>query len=135
MYASDVGLLWTMVKDHTVTKENWKLCVKVEHMWKQQHPNGKLTHDGLEHAYMFVALCLPIASCNQEHLKGIALDPWIPALEQGEQRSKGSTCKDIYFLPLQRYQPSSETPRSRLFDLIKKEKESKELKLTGERIS
>ncbi|GJR54861.1 hypothetical protein Tco_1405382 [Tanacetum coccineum] len=48
--------------------------------------NGKLTHVGLAHVYMFVAcivLCLLVASCSQEHLEGNALEPWIPALEQG----------------------------------------------------
>ncbi|GJR40663.1 retrovirus-related pol polyprotein from transposon TNT 1-94 [Tanacetum coccineum] len=36
-------------------------------------PNGKLTHVGIEHSYMFVGyvvLCLLVASCSQEHLEG-----------------------------------------------------------------
>nr|GEZ94271.1 hypothetical protein [Tanacetum cinerariifolium] len=55
----------------------------------------------------------------QEHREGNALDTWISALKQGEQRLRGSTSKDIYLLPLQRCQPSSERPRSRLFELTK----------------
>nr|GEU85943.1 hypothetical protein [Tanacetum cinerariifolium] len=57
---------------------------------KEESKDGKLTHVGLEHVYMFVAcvvLCLLVASCSQEHLKVNALDLWIHALEQGEQRS------------------------------------------------
>ncbi|GJW15853.1 hypothetical protein Tco_0019986 [Tanacetum coccineum] len=52
----------------------------------KKSPNGKLTHYGLAHVYMFVAcifLCLLVARCSQEHLEGDSLDPWIPALEQG----------------------------------------------------
>ncbi|GJX17239.1 hypothetical protein Tco_0218071 [Tanacetum coccineum] len=51
-------------------------------------PNGKLTHVGLAQVYMFVAcvvLCLLVARCSQEYLKGDTLNPWIIALEQGEQ--------------------------------------------------
>nr|GEX33498.1 hypothetical protein [Tanacetum cinerariifolium] len=53
--------------------------------------------------------CLMVANfatslkVSQAHCKGDALDPWISALEQREQRSRGITCKDIYFLPLERY--------------------------------
>ncbi|GJU42726.1 hypothetical protein Tco_1195683 [Tanacetum coccineum] len=43
-----------------------------------------------------------------------------PPRNKGEKQSRGSTCKDIYFLPLPRYQPSSEKPRSSLFDLMKR---------------
>ncbi|GKC64306.1 retrovirus-related pol polyprotein from transposon TNT 1-94 [Tanacetum coccineum] len=38
------------------------------------------------------------ARCSQEHLEGDALDPWIPTLEQGKQRSRGSIYNDIYSL-------------------------------------
>ncbi|GJV81533.1 hypothetical protein Tco_1517403 [Tanacetum coccineum] len=60
--------------------------IKMNDKGKEKFPNGKLTHFGLEHVYMFVAcvvLCLPVASCSQEHLEINALDPWIPILEQG----------------------------------------------------
>ncbi|GKD41449.1 hypothetical protein Tco_1261656 [Tanacetum coccineum] len=33
-----------------------------------------------------------------EHLDGDALDPWIPALEQGDERSRGSKYNGIYSL-------------------------------------
>ncbi|GJW68043.1 hypothetical protein Tco_0122467 [Tanacetum coccineum] len=56
-------------------------------------PNGKLTHVGLERMYMFV-LCLLVASCSQEHFKGNALDPRIPAL--GEKESKEQDAKKAY---------------------------------------
>nr|GEW70626.1 hypothetical protein [Tanacetum cinerariifolium] len=67
------------------------------------------------------SICLQIAlySLLLEDVECYALDPWILALEQREQRSKESTCHDIYSLPLQRYQPYHETPRSCLFDLTK----------------
>ncbi|GKC45421.1 hypothetical protein Tco_1063143 [Tanacetum coccineum] len=42
-----------------------------------------------------------------------------PPWNKAEQRSRGSTCKDIYSLPLQRYQPSNGRPKSCLFDLTK----------------
>ncbi|GJY78335.1 putative reverse transcriptase domain-containing protein [Tanacetum coccineum] len=45
---------------------------------------------------------------------------------------KGSTCKDIYFLPLQRYQPSSERPRSHHFDLTKGGEGKQRAKAYGE---
>ncbi|GJV63010.1 hypothetical protein Tco_1473838 [Tanacetum coccineum] len=67
-----------------------KLNMKLE---DEKSTNGELTHVGLEHAYMFIAcvvLCMLVSRCSQEHLKGDALDPWIPALEQGEQQSRGS---------------------------------------------
>ncbi|GJW83320.1 retrotransposon protein [Tanacetum coccineum] len=60
-------------------------------------PNGMLTHDGLEHAYMFVAcvvLCLLVARCSQEHIEVDALDPWILALKQGEATIYADTSKD-----------------------------------------
>ncbi|GKD63131.1 hypothetical protein Tco_1305239, partial [Tanacetum coccineum] len=41
--------------------------------------------------------------------------PW----NKGEQRSRDTTSKYIYSLPLQRYQPSSERPRFCLLDLMK----------------
>nr|GEW48599.1 hypothetical protein [Tanacetum cinerariifolium] len=70
---------------------------------------------------------------SQEHLKGSALYPWIPTLEQVEQQSKGNTCTDIYSLPLQRYLPSYARSRSFIFYLTKGgEVKQRELNLIGE---
>ncbi|GJZ36794.1 hypothetical protein Tco_0582985 [Tanacetum coccineum] len=43
-----------------------------------------------------------------------------PPWNKREQQSRGSTCQDIFSLPLQRYQPSNERLRSCLFDLKKR---------------
>ncbi|GJY05924.1 hypothetical protein Tco_0371864 [Tanacetum coccineum] len=48
-----------------------------------------------------------------------ALDPWIPALEQGEQRSRESMYNGIHSSLLPRYQPYDKRPRSRHFNLTK----------------
>ncbi|GKC18110.1 hypothetical protein Tco_1014892 [Tanacetum coccineum] len=55
----------------------------------------------------------------KDTFEGNALDPWIPALEQGEQRCRGSMYNGIYSSLLQRYQPSILRLRSRLFNLTK----------------
>nr|GEW64812.1 retrotransposon protein [Tanacetum cinerariifolium] len=60
----------------------------------------------------------PIASKNT--LKVMLVTHGSSLWNKGEQRSRRSTCHDIYSLPLQRYQPSNESPRSRLFDLTKR---------------
>ncbi|GKA03922.1 hypothetical protein Tco_0676703 [Tanacetum coccineum] len=79
-----------------ISKMNRKLedeKIKRNDKGKEKFLNGKLTYVGLEHIYEFVAcvvLCFLVASCSQEHLKGNPLEPWISALEQGEQRSRGA---------------------------------------------
>ncbi|GJV48972.1 hypothetical protein Tco_1439184 [Tanacetum coccineum] len=52
---------------------NMNRKVEDEKMQMNDKGKGKLTHDGLEHAYIFaayIALCLLVASCSQEHLEG-----------------------------------------------------------------
>ncbi|GKB84864.1 hypothetical protein Tco_0957136, partial [Tanacetum coccineum] len=54
--------------------------------------NGKLTHDGLEYGYMFVAcaiLCLIIDSCGQEHLEVIVEVNLCGLLELGRRDLNG----------------------------------------------
>ncbi|GJS84579.1 UBN2 domain-containing protein [Tanacetum coccineum] len=60
------------------------------------------------------------ALCAKHTANVMLLTYGSPSWNKGEQRrSRGSTCKDIYFLPLQRYQPSNESPRYHLFVLTK----------------
>ncbi|GJZ75966.1 hypothetical protein Tco_0640431 [Tanacetum coccineum] len=84
VYSRSLKMLLDIISKMTRKLEDEK--IKRNDKGKEKFPNGKLTHVGLEHVYVFVScvvLCLLIASRSQEHLEGNPLEAWISALEQG----------------------------------------------------
>ncbi|GJW64479.1 hypothetical protein Tco_0116363 [Tanacetum coccineum] len=109
---------------HTATCECYKRGIKVQSDLKDFHEEMREIQYCLNNSFkLLCSMVKPAAKAATQcfvaknNSKVLLLTHGSPPCNKGEQRSRGSTCKDIYFLPLQRYLPSSKRPRSLLFEL------------------
>ncbi|GJW37817.1 zinc finger BED domain-containing protein RICESLEEPER 2-like protein [Tanacetum coccineum] len=115
-------------KEHpyTATCKCCKKGINVKSDLKEFHEEMREIHYSLNNNFkLLCSMVKPLVKAAAQLLvakntsKVMPLTHGSPPWNKGEQRSRGSTYIDIYFLPLQRYLPLTERSRSRLFDLTK----------------